>query len=248
MIDPIRSKAALWAGAGFLAIAGVATSFAAAGTNSNEIPVESEPAIGLISAVQPQLEPESFEALAEPPLEPEANEPEVGDGTSEEALVLGVPQDSPACENNGCGEVTNAGDVTLYLPQPAVDGINRAAENRAAARENGNNEDEEAVEAAEGEDSEAGDDAVRGVPADSPACEKHGCEEVETPGDVTVNVPQPAADGMAKARANREAAQGNGSGDDGSEPDDTQQLNASGGNGNGKPDGAGPPAGKGKNR
>ncbi len=247
MIDPIRSKAALWAGAGFLAIAGVATSFAAAGTNSNEIPVESEPAIGLISAVQPQLEPESFEALAEPPLEPEANEPEVGDGTSEEALVLGVPQDSPACENNGCGEVTNSGGVTLHLPQPAVDGINRAAENRAAAQGNGIDEDDDPVEATnDAEDSS--EDAVRGVPADSPACEKHGCEEVETPGGVTVNVPQPAADGMAKARANREAAQGKGSGDDGSEPDDTQQLNASGGNGNGKPDGAGPPAGKGKNR
>jgi hypothetical protein len=56
-----------------------------------------------------------------------------GEGPAEDT-VRGVPQDSPACENVGCGEVTNAGGVNLHLPQPAVDGIDRAREHREAAQ------------------------------------------------------------------------------------------------------------------
>ena len=245
-LDLMRSRTALWAGAGVLAMAGAATSFAAAGTGATESPEEPSSTVAVISALQAQLEPQAFEPLQEEVIAPEASgeipaETENGDV---EALVLGVPEDSPACENNGCDEVVNAGDVTLHLPQPAVDGINRAAENRAAAQEDdGSEEPEEPV--APGDDAEAADeDAVRGVPADSPACEKHGCSEVETPGGVTVNVPQPAADGMARAEENRANAGNKGDDEGGDDSADTASTSAS----KGKPDWAGPPAGKGPNR
>ena len=253
-IEPLRTKASLWAGAGVLAMAGVATSLAATGAVSNSAPEEPEQPVGFISAVQPQVEPQEFEPLQDEALEPAPNEPgmESDDDVNGEveALVLGVPEDSPACENNGCGEVENAGGVTLHLPQPAVDGINRAAENRANAgqdEDDEGSEEEEPIEPAEEEDEgdETSEDRVNGVPADSPACEKHGCSEVETPGGVTVNVPQPAADGMARAAENRANAgnKGDDDGEDGEDGEEEPVETASASNGKG-----GPPAGKGPNR
>lgn len=230
MIETLRSRAALWTGAGILALAGVATSLAAAGTNST-MTEESEPAFGLVSAIQSQLEPEAFVALALEQLAPVANQPANGNGDSEESLVLGVSQESPACENNGCAEVENAGGVTLHLPQPAVDGIIRAAENRAAAQENGNDVEDLDIEEAE--------DADGGVPADSPACDNVGCAEAETPGGVNLNLPQPAADGMDRAKAYREAAQGNGNGN--GNGDDAVQHTANGNATAGRPAGVGRP-------
>jgi hypothetical protein len=257
MNEVMRSKAALWAGAGALALAGVATSLAAAGGGANE-PAADQPVVGVISAALAQNEPVAFEAQQEDAPVPEPNEPSDGDsGTgaggghgASEALVRGIPnEDSPACANNGCGEVENAGGVTLHLPQPAVDGINRAAENRASA---GNGDDEDVPQEAEVGATEE-DSAVRGVPDDSPACEKHGCEQVETPGGVTVNVPKPAADGMAGAKENRENAGKKGNGSDGGGADDDpdnvlQSTSGSPGQSGGKPDWAGPPPGKGPNR
>lgn len=253
-LDVLQSKAALWASAGILAVAGGATALAASGAVQNSSPEEPQAPVGYISSVQAEIEPQAFEPLAEPQLEPEPNEPEPaadpenGDetgGGEVEALVLGVPEDSPACENVGCGEVENAGGVTLHLPQPAVDGINRAAENRANAGQDEGEEEESPEPAADEEDEGTSEDRVLGVPADSPACEKLGCSEVETPGGVTVNVPQPAADGMARAAENRANA-GNNGGDDGEdgeeEPVETTSTSS------GKPDWAGPPAGKGPNR
>jgi len=55
-LDLLRSKAALWAGAGALAMAGAATTFAASGALT-EPPETNEPPAGFISAVQPQIEP-----------------------------------------------------------------------------------------------------------------------------------------------------------------------------------------------
>lgn len=252
-LDALQSKAALWAGAGILAVAGGATALAASGAVQDSSPEEPESSVGYISSIQAQIEPQPFEPLLEPePNGPEpSTDPENGDETGAgevEALVLGVPEDSPACENNGCGEVENAGGVTLHLPQPAVDGINRAAENRANAGHDEGDE-EEPVEPAEEEDGgdKPSEDRVLGVPADSPACEIHGCSEVETPGGVTVNVPQPAADGMARAAENRANA-GNKAGDDEGDGDEEPVETASASVGKGKPDWAGPPAGKGPNR
>ena len=264
MLESIRSRAALGAGGAILAVAGVATSFAAAGGTT-----EPEQPLGVVSAVEADaLEPQAFDPLADETsdLTPEPNdglaeeEPTPGDRSGnpddegsgdDEARVLGVPEDSPACDNVGCGEVENAGGVTLHLPQPAVDGINRAAENRAAAQ--GDDEEEPLDEPIDEEpiDDEPVPDAadedetvVRGVPEGTPACEIHGCSQVETPGGVTVNVPQPAADGMARAGENRANA-----GNRGGEDDDDADAAASTSNGEGgRPDWAGPPAGRGPNR
>jgi hypothetical protein len=131
--------------------------------------------------------------------------------------VRGVPEDSPACENPGCGEVENAGGVTLHLPQPAADGITRAAENREAARNKGEDEedgggDPAAQASGAEEDEESPEDTVRGVPEESPACEKLGCGEVTNPGGVTLHLPQPAVDGMNRAAENRAAAHDKGNG------------------------------------
>ena len=48
-----------------------------------------------------------------------------------------------------------------------------------------------------------------GVPVDSPACEKHGCsDEVEVPGGHSLNLPDPAVEGMKGAAEHRSDAQG----------------------------------------
>jgi len=128
MLMLLRKRAALWAGAGILGLAGAATSFAAAGLGSS-------------SSDAPPPDGTGVQALAQES-EPQTEGDTPGGGTEESVdvqaeTVLGVPEDSPACENVGCGEVVNAGGVTLHLPQPAVDGINKAAEHRAAAQEKG---------------------------------------------------------------------------------------------------------------
>lgn len=47
-----------------------------------------------------------------------------------------------------------------------------------------------------------------GVPVDSPACEKHGCsDEVEVPGGHSLNLPDPAVEGMEGAAEHRSDAQ-----------------------------------------
>lgn len=265
MFELIRSRAALGTGGAILAVAGVATSFAAAG----DAPEPEQP-IGVVSDLQAgTLEPQAFDPLsgATSDLTPEPNDglleeeptPDDGPGDDEgagesEALVLGVPEGSPACDNVGCGEVENAGGVTLRLPQPAVDGINRAAENRAAAQGDDDEPIDEPVdeepldEEPTPEADDGGETVVRGVPDGTPACEIHGCSQVETPGGVTVNVPQPAADGMARAEENRaRAGNSNGGGDDDGGEGEPAATSPSNGNG-GKPDWAGPPAGRGPNR
>ena len=208
MLTLLRTRAAFWAGAGILAMAGAATSLAAAGLNQPEEDAPSEAPPSLVAAEQPAPADASLDGA--PPAEGTGGDAEaaVADGSA----VRGVPEDSPACENVGCGEVENAGGVTLHLPQPAVDGITRAAENREAARNKGEDEEDEgeepaADEAPVDEGSEAStEDAVRGVPEDSPACENVGCGEVTNPGGVTLHLPQPAVDGMNKAAENRAAA------------------------------------------
>lgn len=197
MLTLVRTKAAFWTGAGAIALLGAATTLAATGGDSqDEAPPEDTSAVVL---------------ALEPMLAEEANEEEGNGDEGEEATVRGVPEDSPACENVGCGEVENAGGVTLHLPQPAVDGITRAAENREAARnrDGGEEEDEggDGVEEAAEEDEESSEDSVRGVPEDSPACENVGCGEVENAGGVTLHLPQPAVDGINRAAENRAAAQ-----------------------------------------
>jgi hypothetical protein len=207
MLTLLRTRAAFWAGAGILAMAGAATSLAAAGLNQPEEEAPAETPPSLVAAGLRAPADLSFDGA--PP------DGEISGSTdaavAEESAVRGVPEDSPACENVGCGEVENAGGVTLHLPQPAVDGMTRAAKNREAARNKGEDEedgDEEpaADEAAAGEDEESTEDTVRGVPQDSPACENVGCGEVTNPGGVTLHLPQPAVDGMNKAAENRAAA------------------------------------------
>ena len=69
-------------------------------------------------------------------LPPQAQQQEEGVTQEvEEDDDLGVPQDSPACERLGCDWVETGDGVMKYLPQPAVDGINRARENRERAQE-----------------------------------------------------------------------------------------------------------------
>ncbi len=49
----------------------------------------------------------------------------------------------------------------------------------------------------------------QGVPADSPACENNGCSpDVEVPGGHSLNLPDPAAEGIAGAADNAADAQG----------------------------------------
>ena len=207
MLTLLRTRAAFWAGAGILAMTGAATSLAAAGLNQPEEEAPAETPPSLVAAGQP--------APADSSLDGAPPDGEISGGTdaavAEEFAVRGVPEDSPACGNVGCGEVENAGGVALHLPQPAVDGITRAAENREAARNKGEDQEDggeepAADEAVAGEDEESTEDTVRGVPEDSPACENVGCGEITNPGGVTLHLPQPAVDGMNKAADNRAAA------------------------------------------
>lgn len=129
MLMLLRNRTALWAGAGILGLAGAATSFAAAGlgaSSSEDAPLDDTGVLALVQETAPQAEGDT----------PGGGTEELVDVQVE--AVLGVPEDSPACENVGCGEVTNPGGVTLHLPQPAVDGMNKAAENRAAAQDKAN--------------------------------------------------------------------------------------------------------------
>lgn len=215
MLTLLRTRAAFWAGAGILAMAGAATSLAAAGLNQ---PEDDEPADTPPSLVQAEQPAPADTSLTDDPPPAEGTNGDTETAVADESAVLGVPEDSPACENVGCGEVENAGGVTLHLPQPAVDGITRAAENRETARNKGEDEEDEGEEPAADEapvdesDEESTEDAVRGVPEDSPACENVGCGEVTNPGGVTLHLPQPAVDGMNKAAENRAAAQDKASG------------------------------------
>ncbi|MBE0611831.1 MAG: hypothetical protein IH609_20795 [Dehalococcoidia bacterium] len=208
MLTLLRTRAAFWAGAGILAMAGAATSLAAAGLNQPEEDAPAETPPSLVEAEQSAAADTQL-LDGSPPEEGIAGDSEAA--VTEESAVRGVPEDSPACENVGCGEVENAGGVTLHLPQPAVDGITRAAENREAARNKGEDEEDGGEEPAADEavaegDEESTEDTVRGVPEDSPACENVGCGEVTNPGGVTLHLPQPAVDGMNKAAENRAAA------------------------------------------
>lgn len=208
MLTLLRTRAAFWAGAGILAMAGAATSFAAAGlgaSSSEDPPPDDTGVLALVQETAPQAEGDT----------PGGGTEELVDVQVE--AVLGVPEDSPACENVGCGEVENAGGVTLHLPQPAVDGITRVAEKREAARNKGEDEEDEGEEPAADEavaegGEESTEDTVRGVPEDSPACENVGCGEVDNASGVTLHLPQPAVDGMNRAAENRAAAQDKGAG------------------------------------
>lgn len=237
MLMLLRKNAALWAAAGVFGLAGAATSLAAAGFGS---PSNDDPPPGtaerqvLSQEAEPQLD-------GEPRVEGDEQVPATDETSAQADAVLGVPEDSPACDNVGCGEVENAGGLTLHLPQPAVDGINKAAEKREAAR---NKSEEDGAEeapadevAAEADEESTG--TIRGLPEDSPACENVGCGEVTNAGGVTLHLPQPAVDGINRARENREAAQDKGQGGD--EPGATSSEKPGG-----KPDHAGPPAHAGK--
>ncbi len=207
MLTLFRTRAAFWAGAGILAMAGAATSLAAAGLSQAE---DETPAVTPPAPAEAKLPATAVEPLAGA-LEAEATAGEDETPVADTPAIRGVPEDSPACDNIGCGDVTNPGGVTLHLPQPAVDGITRAAEKREAARDKGEDEEDGGVEpgpdeAAAGEDKGPKADTVRGVRDDSPACDKAGCGEVTNPGGVTLHLPQPAVDGMNRAAENRAAA------------------------------------------
>lgn len=241
MMMLLRKHAVLWAGAGVLGIAGAATSFAATEFGSPS-PEEPPPAPAENQVMEQEAAPQ---AEGEPRDESQEQDPPAEDPRAQTDAVLGVPEDSPACENVGCGEVENAGGLTLHLPQPAVDGMNKAAENRDAAR---NKSQEEVTgetggdEAVTDADEEPTEDTVRGVPEDSPACENVGCGEVTNAGGVTLHLPQPAVDGINRARDHREAAQDKGQGADASdEPGATSAAKPGG-----RPDHAGPPDRAGK--
>ncbi len=207
MLTLLRTRAAFWAGAGILALAGAATSLAASGLTQPEDDAPAETPAPLVAAEQPAPADTSLDGA--PAAEGSGD---VDAAVPDESAVRGVPEDSPACENVGCGEVENAGGVTLHLPQPAVDGITRAAEHREAARDKGEDAEDGGAEpapaeaAADAGEEESQEDTVRGVPEDSPACENAGCGEVTNPGGVTLHLPQPAVDGMNKAAENRAAA------------------------------------------
>jgi hypothetical protein len=247
MMMLLRKHAVLWAGAGVLGLAGAATSLAAAGLGPSSAedsppgPSEGqEPAQAAES--RPEGEPGAGGAT------PAAASHEPASGT---AAVPGVPEGSPACENVGCGEVTNAGGVTLHLPQPAVDGITRAADHsldgqaHAGKKTGGTGEpvDEDTATVEEdGGGEEPATEEVRGVPGDSPACENVGCGEVTNAGGVTLHLPQPAVDGINRAREHREAAQ-----DKGQDTATSEEPGAvSGSKPGGRPDHAGPPDRAGK--
>lgn len=135
MLTLLRTRAAFWAGAGILAMAGAATSLAAVGLSQAE---DETPAVTPPAPAEAKLPATVVEPLAGA-LEAEATAGDDEKPVADAPAIRGVPEDSPACDNVGCGEVTNPGGVTLHLPQPAVDGMNRAADNRAAAhdKENG---------------------------------------------------------------------------------------------------------------
>lgn len=207
MLTLLRARAAFWAGAGILALAGAATSLAAAGLTQPEDDAPAGTPASLVAAEQPA----PADATLDGAPVAEGSGGDVDAAVPGESAVRGVPEDSPACENVGCGEVENAGGVTLHLPPPAVDGITRATEHREAARNKGEDADDGGDEPAPAEapaegQGEPEEDTVRGVPEDSPACDNAGCGEVTNPGGVTLHLPQPAVDGMNKAAENRAAA------------------------------------------
>lgn len=51
--------------------------------------------------------------------------------------TLGVPADSPACEQVGCRTVDTPDGLSLNLPEPAADGIEQAADHAADAQQHG---------------------------------------------------------------------------------------------------------------
>jgi hypothetical protein len=59
------------------------------------------------------------------------------DENGDDSGISGVPEDSPACENNGCAIVETPDGVSKNLPLPAVEGITRAKEQREQAQQNG---------------------------------------------------------------------------------------------------------------
>lgn len=232
----LRKHAALWAAAGILGLVGAATSFAAAGFGA---PPSEQPSPGPVASQAVAGEPMPL-AQDQPGGSSEGQADPTGEPDAHAQAMPGVPQDSPACQNVGCGEVENAGGVALHLPQPAVDGITRAAVNREAAQnrgQQGTSDDPSAADTAATQDEGPANDTVRGVPEDSPACENVGCGEVTNAGGVNLHLPQPAVDGINRAREHREAAQDKkAGGDPGDEPGVTSTVKPGG-----RPDHAGKP-------
>lgn len=113
----IRTKVLVGVGVGALAVFGVVGAFASTDTfRGNETAANHLPG-------------DTIEQLP-----PQAQQQE--DATQQvEENDLGVPEDSPACQRLGCDWVETGDGVMKYLPQPAVDGINRARENRERAQE-----------------------------------------------------------------------------------------------------------------
>jgi hypothetical protein len=162
----LRTKVLIGIGVGALAVFGVVGAFASTDTfRGNETAANHMPG-DTIEQLPPQAQQQEEDATQQV----EEND-------------LGVPEDSPACERLGCDWVETGDGVMKYLPQPAVDGINRARENRERAQELA----EQAQQNGLGE--EAGDfgppeGVPQGPPDWVPGPPDHAGNDVQEPEDV----------------------------------------------------------------
>jgi hypothetical protein len=136
------NKIAIWGAGAVLALITAVGTFAASDTVQTAVTGSDDVVEDTL-----QIEEEEDANLEE---EEDANNEEDADGTLEEDEDVntedeeddlngddtGVPADSPACEQVGCGEVETPDGTVKNLPQPAVDGIEGAKENMAEAQEN----------------------------------------------------------------------------------------------------------------